>query len=145
MKGKILKNNKYANFKFKTECEFEAGIVLHGSDVKDIKKGFFNIKYSYVILENGELFLVNLILESTKDNKAKRKLLLKKEEINKISRLLEDKRYHGYVLSVIYNENNLIKFRIGVGVILRKYEKKASQKRSTEKRNLELQIQKGMI
>jgi len=145
LEGKVLKNNKYAGFEFLTEERFEAGIVLDGLDVKEIRKGAFNIRDSSVILQNNELFLINLVFESAKNTKVKRKLLLKREEIDKVSKLLQNKRYHGYVLNVRYNEKNLIKFDIGIGTIKRKFEKKASQKRASEKRNIERQIQKGII
>jgi SsrA-binding protein len=142
---KVQKNNKFAGFKFFTEEKFEAGIVLSGQDVKDIRKNAFNIRESFVILDKNEVFLMNLILDSAPHINKKRKLLLHRSEISKISQYLQNKKYHGYVLAIRYNEKNLIKVDIGIGTIKKQHEKKSSEKRMSEKRDVERQIEKGLI
>lgn len=145
MAGSILKNNKFAGFKFLTEEKYEAGIVLSGIDVKDIRRGGFNVRDAFIIVDKGEVFLMNLVLDSSPNINKKRKLLLNRSEIDKIIQFLQNKKYHGYVLDVKYSNKNLIKFDIGIGTIKKKHDKKASEKRSSEKRNIERQIEKGLI
>lgn len=141
---KLIRKNKFALFKYSVEKEFEAGIVLSGKDVKSIRANEFEIKDSFLKIENGELFLWNIIFSSAPEKIHKRKLLLHKREIEKIETLFKNKKNHGFVLNVRYNDKNLIKFNIGVGTIKKVYEKKSSEKRSTEKRILEKELKTGL-
>lgn len=145
MAEKILKNNKYAGFKFLTSDSFEAGIVLNGTDVKDIKKGKFEIRDAFLHIEKGEVFLMNLILESNPAASKRRKLLLNKKEIAKISELLANKKNRGYVVRVKYNDKSFVKIDIGIGITKKQFDKKASQKRMTEKRSVERELKEGLI
>ena len=88
---KIVCNNRKASFNYFFHEFFEAGIVLHGSEVKSLRDGKGSIADSYDIDNNGELFLINshipLYRQSSYNNhnpKGERKLLLKRKEINKL-------------------------------------------------------------
>ncbi len=141
MAGTLIKNNKYAGFKYNIEKKYEAGIVLLGVDVKSIRANKFEIRDSVVKEEGGELFIWNIIFAENLTNKIqKRKLLLKRKEIQKISSMLKDKTKRGFVLTVRYNEKNKVKFDIGIGTTKKAMDKKASQKRSTDKRTFEKTI-----
>lgn len=135
--GKLIKNNKFANYKYHVEKKFEAGVVLKGKDVKAIRANKFEIRDSFVKEEKGELFLWNTLFFDEPDSIQKRKLLLNRREIEKIKTILKDKKRHGFVLSVRYNEKNLVKLDIGFGIVKKARDKKASEKRASEKRNLE--------
>ena len=88
---KIISNNRKARFNYFFLEFYEAGIVLHGSEVKSLRDGKANISESYAFDSNGEIFLVNSHIPSYKessynnhDPKRNRKLLLNKKEINKL-------------------------------------------------------------
>lgn len=132
-----VKHNKFAKFKFNIDHTYEAGIVLTGSDVKSIRANKFEIREAFVREENGELFVWNIIFSDKENNIQKRKLLLHRNEIDKILVLLKDRKIHGYVLGVKFNDKNRIKFEIGVGSVKKARDKSASEKRSSEKRQLE--------
>ena len=132
--------NKFSTFKYFVEKKYEAGIVLTGPDVKAIKANTFEVRDSFVRESDGELFLWNMLFNSGSLGAQKRKLLLHQNEIAKISEFLQNKRNHGFVLSVKYNEKNIIKVELGFGRVKKAQDKKSSEKRTTEKRELEKQI-----
>lgn len=142
---KLIRKNKYALFRYNVEKEFEAGIVLSGKDVKSIRANEFEIKDSFLKIDNRELYLWNILFSSIPEKINKRKLLLHKREILKIENLFKNKRNHGFVLNVVYNDKNLIKVKIGIGTIKKVYERKTSEKRSTDKRNLEKEVKLGIV
>ena len=88
---KIISNNRKARFNYFFKEFFEAGIVLHGSEVKSLRDGKANISESYAFDHNGEIYLVNSHIPSYKESSynnhlpnRNRKLLLNKREINKL-------------------------------------------------------------
>jgi len=125
------------------EHEFEAGIVLRGTDVKAIRANKFEVRDAFIREYNSELYVWNIIFsEHPSENKDdRRKLLLHKSELRKIQEIKRDKRYHGFILKVRYNSRNLIKFDIGFGRVKKAHDKKSADKRTTEKRILEKEIQ----
>ena len=145
MSGLTIKNNKFARFKYNIEKDYEAGIVLTGLEVKAIKANKFEIRDAVVKEEKGELFLWNMLFSELPKSNHKKKLLLHKSEIDKISTLMKDRTKHGFVISVRYNEKRKIKFDIGFGRVKKYQEKRESAKRSTNKRVLEKQIKESAI
>ena len=88
---KIISKNRKAGFNYFFSEFFEAGIVLHGSEVKSLRDGKANISESYAFDHNGEIYLVNSHIPSYKESSynnhvpnRNRKLLLNKREINKL-------------------------------------------------------------
>jgi len=88
---KIISHNRKAKFNYFYKEFFEAGIVLHGSEVKSLRSGKANISESYAFDINGEIFLINSHIPSYKESSyndhnpiRNRKLLLNKKEINKL-------------------------------------------------------------
>ena len=88
---KIISNNRKARFNYFFIEFFEAGIVLHGSEVKSLRSGKANISESYAFDNKGEIYLVNSHIPSYKESSYNdhnpnrdRKLLLNKREINKL-------------------------------------------------------------
>ena len=88
---KILTENREARHNYFLEQAFEAGIVLVGSEVKSIRAGKANLKDSYVLIRNGEVFLLNCFISNfdktgmfKPDERRTRKLLLHKKEILKM-------------------------------------------------------------
>ena len=57
---KIITDNRKASFDYFLLERFEAGLVLKGTEIKSIRKGSCNIKDSYIVVKNGEAFILNM-------------------------------------------------------------------------------------
>ena len=84
--------NRKARYDYEILDKFEAGIVLTGTEIKSIRNGSANLKDSYAIIKNGEVFLLNMFISEYKqgnifnhDETRTRKLLLHKSEIKKLN------------------------------------------------------------
>ena len=89
---KLIASNKKANYDFEFSLKLDAGLVLTGSEVKSLRKNSVSIKESYIEDTENELWLCNCFIkkyESSSDknlnHSRKRKLLLKKKELNKLT------------------------------------------------------------
>ena len=131
---KIICLNRKASFNFFFIELLEAGISLKGSEVKSLRDGKGSIADSYAIDNNGELFLINshipLYRQSSYNNhdpKADRRLLLKREEINKlIGRINQDG------LTLIPTKLYFVKGKVKVEIAIAKG-KKLYDKRQVKK------------
>ncbi|MCW0400966.1 SsrA-binding protein [Xanthomonas sacchari] len=119
--NKTIALNKRARHEYHLEDRYEAGLALHGWEVKSIRAGRANIGESYAFVRQGELFLFGaqitpLIQASTHvvaDDRRTRKLLLHRNEIDKlIGRVERD----GYTLvpTAMYWSKNKIKLEIAL-------------------------------
>lgn len=135
--------NRKARYDYNIEDTYEAGIVLTGTEIKSIRQGKANIKDSYAIIRNNELYLLNTHI-STYDEGNRfnhemartRKLLLHKKEILKLKSKLE---IEGYTLIPLkmYFVRGKCKVEIGVCKGKKNYDKKESIKERDIKRELE--------
>ncbi len=105
MKLKIMKTleknitvNRKARHEYNILQTFEAGIVLVGTEVKALRQGKANLSDSYAVVQNGEVWLLNAHISEYKQGNInnheplrKRKLLLKKNEIRKLERAVQEK------------------------------------------------------
>jgi SsrA-binding protein len=127
---KLIANNKKAYFDYFIEDKFEAGIALHGTEVKSLRMGKCSVKESFVRIENGEMFIYNMHISPyekgnifNKDPLRVRKLLLHKFQINKIGGQLGQKGYTIVPLS-IYLKGSLVKMEIGLARGKKLYDKR---------------------
>lgn len=138
--------NRKAKFDYFIEEEYEAGIVLTGTEIKSIRKGSCNIKDCYGIIRHGEIYLLNMFIgqykegnifnhEETRD----RKLLLHKKEINKLEEKIEQQ---GLTLIPIklYFKNNKLKVELAVCRGKNNYDKRETIRERDIKRSIEKQI-----
>ena len=58
--NKLIANNKKAYYDYFIEDKYEAGLVLHGTEVKSLRMGKCSIKESYVQIINGEVYIINM-------------------------------------------------------------------------------------
>jgi len=137
-------NNKKANYDYIIEDTYEAGIVLKGTEIKSIREGKANLKDSYAIYKNGEIFILNMhISQYDKGNifnheeTRTRKLLLNKREIYKIRDAIEREGYT-IVPIKLYFKGNKAKIMIGIGKGKKTYDKREAIK----KKDMELEIKK---
>lgn len=140
---KIISNNKKAYYDYFIEEKIEAGIELHGTEVKSIKNGKCSIKESYIKIENGECFIIGMNISPYENGNIwnveplrTRKLLLHKAEIRKLESIVAVKGYTLVPLSV-YNLNGLIKIEIGVAKGKHNYDKRNTIKERDIKRQME--------
>lgn len=132
--------NRKARYDYEIEDEYEAGIVLTGTEIKSIRNGKANIKDSYAIIKNNEAYLLNThISEYTEGNRFNhdetrtRKLLLHKKEIYKLRDKLEIEGYTLIPLK-IYFVKGRAKVLIGVAKGKKNYNKKEAIKERDIKR-----------
>ena len=137
---KIIAENRKARYEYSIEENFEAGLMLTGTEVKALREGKVNIAESYASPENGpngsEIWLINSNIPEysggNRENhppKRSRKLLLKKREIAKLTGAVERKGYTLVPLKLYFNERGMAKLDLGLGL-----GKKAHDKRATEKK-----------
>ncbi|MBR6133358.1 MAG: SsrA-binding protein SmpB [Bacilli bacterium] len=138
--------NKKANFDYYIEESIECGIELKGTEIKSLRKGSGDLKDTYAIIRNGEVFLLNMYIAKYEegnifnhDERRTRKLLLHKKEIKK---LLEKISREGYSLVPLkaYLVNNKVKILLGIGKGKKLYDKRETIKerdllREVQKRN----------
>lgn len=126
--------NRKARFDYYIEDEIEAGIVLTGTEIKSIRAGHVNIKDSYAIIKNEEIFLLNTHISSydhgnifNHDENRTRKLLLHKKQIKKLCNKIT---LEGYTLIPlkIYFVKGRAKVLIGVCKGKKNYDKRETIK-----------------
>ena len=136
--------NRKARYDYEIFDRFEAGIVLTGTEIKSIRKGSANLKDSYAIVKNHEVYILNMFVAEYKEGNIfnheetrTRKLLLHKKEILKI----EDKiNIKGYTLIPIklYFDKGKAKIELGIAKGKHTYDKKETIKQ----RDIERETQK---
>ena len=112
--------NREAKFNYFVEDEIECGISLLGTEIKSIRDGKANLKDSYAIVKNNEIYLLNMYIGEYKegnlfnhDPRRTRKLLLHKSEINKLRKgVQEDCRT--LVPLKLYFVKNIAKILLGL-------------------------------
>lgn len=123
--------NKKIYYEYNVLEEFEAGIKLKGSEVKQLKDNNASILNAYCYFNSNELFVKNINIAESKrsgltevDGKRDRKLLLKKQELNSIKKQLKlNKGLTIFVLNV-FEKNNFIKIKIGICKHKKNFEKR---------------------
>ena len=127
---KLISNNKKAYFDYFIEDKYEAGISLHGTEVKSLRMGKCSIKEAFIRIEKGEVYVYNMHISPyekgnifNKDPLRPKKLLLHKSEINKIAGSLATKGYTLVPLQV-YFKGSLVKVEIGLARGKKLYDKR---------------------
>jgi len=138
-----IAQNRKAWHDYFIEQKFEAGMVLHGWEVKSMRAGRAQLKEAYVVVENGEIFLIGahvspLPSASTHvhpDPVRKRKLLLHREEISKLVGSVERKGYTLVPLA-LYWKKGKAKLEIGLAKGKQAHDKRASIKERESDREM---------
>lgn len=120
--GKLIANNKKARHEFFIDEVIETGMVLKGTEVKSIRLGQANIKESYAVINDGEIFIQGMNItpyemgnRHNPDPMRTRKLLLHRKEIDKLIGLTQKKGYALVPLRLYLNDKGLVKLEVGVG------------------------------
>lgn len=128
--------NRKARFNYAVEEEFEAGLVLTGTEVKSLRAGKANIEDAYAVGKGDEIWLLNsYIAEYSAGNRFNhearrpRKLLLHKRQIKKLLGRLKVKGITLVPLSLYFNSRGLAKIKMGLGTGKKEYEKRDTIKK----------------
>ena len=127
---KLVANNKKAYHDYFIEEKYECGIALHGTEVKSMRMGKCSIKEAFVRIENGEVYVYGMHVSPyekgnifNKDPLRAKKLLLHKQEINKLIGKIKEKGYTLVPLQV-YFHNGKAKVEIGLAKGKKLYDKR---------------------
>lgn len=141
---KLVANNKKAYHDYFVDEKIEAGLVLHGTEVKSLRMGKCSIKEAFIRIENGEMNVYGMHISPyekgnifNKDPLRIRKLLLHKSEINKLLGKIKEKGVAIVPLQVYFKDGRA-KMEIGLCRGKKLYDKrddiaKKDQKREAEK------------
>ncbi len=140
---KLIANNKKARFDYFIEDTYEAGVVLHGTEVKSLRMGKCSIKESFIRIEKGEVYIYNMHISPyekgnifNKDPLRVKKLMLHKNEINKLNGQLATKGYTIVPLEV-YFKGSLVKMSIGLARGKKLYDKRQDIAKKDQRRENE--------
>jgi SsrA-binding protein len=133
--GSTIALNKRARHEYHIDERYEAGLALQGWEVKSLRAGRLNIGDSYALIKAGELFLFGaqispLISASTHvvaDDRRTRKLLLHREQIDKLIGAVERKGYT-LVPTALYWKNNKVKVEIALARGKQEHDKRNAEK-----------------
>ena len=138
--------NRKARFDYEIFDTYEAGIVLKGTEIKSIRNGKANLKDSYAIIKNDEVFLLNMHISPYENGNIfnheetrTRKLLLHKKEIKKIKNKIE---LQGFTLIPIklYFSKNHAQILIGIAKGKKTYDKREDLKKKDMLRNVQKEL-----
>jgi len=140
---KIIAINRRARYDYFVEDEYEAGIVLTGTEVKSLRLGKANIKDSYARVVNNEVFVYQLHIGpypfayyGNHEPLRTRKLLLHKQEIKRLYSKVNEKG-HTLVPLKLYFKGGKIKLSIALVKGKRQYDKRQAIRSRDEKRDLD--------
>ena len=128
---KLIANNKKAYHDYFIEEEYEAGIALHGTEVKSLRQGHCSVKESFIRIDNNEVMIYGMHVSPyekgnifNRDPLRPKKLLLHRYEINKLQGKIKEKGYTLVPLKV-YLKDSLVKVEIGLARGKKLYDKRA--------------------
>ena len=138
--------NRKAKYDYEIEETYEAGIVLKGTEIKSIRNGKAQLKDSYAIVKNNEVFLLNMHISVydkgnifNHDETRTRKLLLNKKEILKIRDKIAQEGYTLFPIKIYFSKNRA-KILLGIARGKKTYDKRETIK----KRDMEREVRKQL-
>ena len=143
---KLVANNKKARHDYFLEEIIEAGIALTGTEIKSVRAGKVSIKESYAKVDGGELIIYGMHISPyehgnifNKDPLRDRKLLLNRNEINKLVGLVQQKSYTLVPIS-LYFKGRLVKMELGIGKGKKLYDKREDLKKKEQNKEITKQL-----
>ena len=128
---KIIAANNRANYNYTISNKIDAGIVLTGSEVKSLRTNTGSIRGSYIIEQNGELWLSNAFIkkyqnsnDTNYDPNRNRKLLVTKKEFNKISGSIKQGGFTIIPISLYFSDKGIAKLTCGIAKGKKKIDKR---------------------
>lgn len=143
---KLIAKNPNARHNYDIKNTIEVGIELTGTEIKSIRNGKINLKDSYAVIKNGEVFVYGIHISPyefgniyNKDPLRTRKLLLHRHEINKLVGLVTRQSYSLVPISA-YFKGSKVKIELGIGNGKKLYDKREDLK----KKDAEMYIKRHM-
>ena len=143
---KVIAVNRKARHDYFVEDTFECGIALAGTEVKSLRAGTVNLKDSYCIIKDGELFVISMHISPyekgnifNRDPRRQRKLLMHRREINRLFGLVKQDGYSLIPLS-LYFKGSRVKLEMG----LCKGKKLHDKRESTARRDADREMDRTM-
>ena len=148
---KLIANNKKAYHDYFIDETYEAGIALHGTEVKSMRLGKCSIKESFIRIENGEVYVYGMHVSPyekgnifNKDPLRIKKLLLHRAEISKLQGKIKEKGYTLVPLEVYFNEGK-VKVEIGLARGKKLYDKRESIAKKDQMREAEKEFKARLL
>lgn len=146
---KEIADNRRARHNYTIEDTFECGIVLLGSEVKSLRDHRLNFSDAYALIKNGEVFVIGLRIDKYKqathedvDPDRTRKLLLRRKEIKRIERTLQNRKVTLVPLK-LYIKNGRVKLLLGIGIGKTKSDKRETIKERDMKKEISRVLKRG--
>lgn len=143
---KVVARNKKAYHDYTVEDTYEAGMVLHGTEVKALREGRASLIDGYAYVDRGEMWIDNVYIpeyfQGTWNNhtpRRKRKLLLHKDQIRKIAAKTREGGYTIVPLQLYFSDGRA-KLEIGVAKGKREYDKRQALRERQDKREADRAI-----
>lgn len=140
---RLIANNKKAYHDYFIDETYEAGIALHGTEVKSMRMGKCSIKESFIRIENGEVYIYGMHVSPyekgnifNKDPLRIKKLLMHKYEINKLSGKIKEKGYT-LVPTQVYFKEGKVKVEVGLARGKKLYDKREDIAKKDQRREAE--------
>ena len=141
--------NKRARFEYEILDEYEAGLVLTGTEIKSLRSSKASISESFCEFTDGDLYVINMQIDEYKLGtfynhkiKRERKLLLHKKELQKFQRKLKDVGMTIVPLKLYINDRGKAKMLIALGRGKKLFDKRETIKNRENKRNLDRILKK---
>jgi len=146
MKNRVVATNKRAAFRYEIIEKIEAGLELKGAEVKSLRLNKLDLKDSFARIDRNEVFLHNLYISpydkasyDNADPKRVRKLLLHRNQINKLIGKISQKGYTLITLSLYFNDKGKAKVELALAKGRRLYD----QRQKIKKKETERQLRKA--
>ena len=143
---KLVANNKKAYHDYFIEEKYEAGLVLHGTEVKSLRMGKCSIKEAFIRIENGEVYAYGMHISPyekgnifNKDPLRQKKLLLHKQQIRKLIGSSAEKGYTLVPLQVYFRDGRA-KIEIGLARGKKLYDKRQDIAKKDQRREAEKEL-----
>lgn len=144
-KAKVIEIvNRKAAYEFQFLSEFEAGIMLTGTEIKSIRNGEANLKDAFCFFRKGELLIKNMFIAEYKygnqfnhETRRLRKLLLRKTELKKIEKKAKEKGFSIVPYRLFISPRGFAKLDIKLAQGKKTYDKRDSIKERENKRDLD--------
>lgn len=137
---KVIATNRKAFHDYSVNENYEAGMVLEGSEVKSLREGTVSISDAYADIRKGEVYLFNLHITpykcssyQTPDPKRRRKLLLNKREIRRLYGQITQRGSSLVPLKIYFNDRGFAKVSLGLCQHKRQYDKKEKLLKAEDK------------
>ena len=146
MNTKLIAKNPTAYHNYTIDSKLEAGIVLSGTEIKSIRTGQVNLKDTYCLIRNGEVYIVGMHISPyehgnifNKDPLRDRKLLLNRTEINKLIWLTKQQGCSLIPIS-LYFKGSIVKLELGIGKGKKIYDKRQDIAKKDAQRTIEREL-----